>query len=373
MARNTWIGFISGAGLTALVAWSLGLGGKPTPPESSEPSARRVVTARVEMGAAALPVRFPTVTRARDRAHLSLTLAGRLVGRPVRVGENVVPGQVVARLDPQPFRHQLAAREGALAQVRAQWRQATRDAERSAALSAAGATGAEEREKTEAGAASLRAQLSQLEAQVEEARRQLREATLRAPFAAVVTDVHRHAGEFAAPGEPVVSLTGAATVEAELRLPETWRTHLVLGQVLEAWQVLPQPQTHRATVVSIGQAANGPAELFPVLLSLPAELPPGISLEVALPRPSHNGPTVPVAAVISPAGHDPFVFRVSGGRAERVPVLVRGLAGHRAEVVADLTPADRVIIAGQAALLEGDAVFERRQPEATTTAARSRP
>ena len=55
-------------------------------------------------------------------------------------------------------------------------------------------------------------------------------------------------------------------------------------------------------------------------------------------------------------GGAPFVFRVRDGRAERVPIQVHGVAGQQVVVDGALRADDRVIVAGHAALLDGDAV-----------------
>ena len=50
--------------------------------------------------------------RARDEVNLAFRLDGRMIERPVHVGETVAAGQVIARLDPQIQQNALRRRAG---------------------------------------------------------------------------------------------------------------------------------------------------------------------------------------------------------------------------------------------------------------------
>jgi multidrug efflux pump subunit AcrA (membrane-fusion protein) len=93
-----------------------------------------------------------------------------------------------------------------------------------------------------------------------------------------------------------------------------------------------------------------------VVLEDAAGVVPGITAEVELSLAAEARPAVPLAAVIDPGGSHAAVFRVSGGRVERVPVEVRELVGSRVTVEARLAPGDLVVVAGHASLVDGEAV-----------------
>src|SRR5678815_59554 len=71
---------------------------KPAPPPSQ---ARPVRTVTVEQRAGGEIVSLTGQVRAKDQASLAFRLDGRMIERPVNVGDVVGTGQVVGRLDPQ--------------------------------------------------------------------------------------------------------------------------------------------------------------------------------------------------------------------------------------------------------------------------------
>ena len=93
--------------------------------------ARQVRTVTIEHGAEGEIVSLTGHVRAKDEVSLAFRLDGRMIERPVHVGDVLKPGQVVARLDPQipdnalrSAEANLASMEAVLAQARLTfWRQ----------------------------------------------------------------------------------------------------------------------------------------------------------------------------------------------------------------------------------------------------------
>ncbi|MEL7061989.1 MAG: biotin/lipoyl-binding protein, partial [Acidobacteriota bacterium] len=148
---------------------------------------KRVEAARVDAAAARRSLRFSGVVRAVDRATLAFAIGGRMIARPVEVGDRVARGDVVARLDPRELDNAVAGAEGALAELEARREQARRDLERVEALVAAKAATSEERERTAAGLEAVAAGEDSARARLSEARRLRDEGVLRAPFAGTIT------------------------------------------------------------------------------------------------------------------------------------------------------------------------------------------
>lgn len=359
---SSFLGRVSIAGvLGGALGWAaLGGSSRAEAPPRVQPI---VETAAVEIAGPA-EVRFAVVTRAVDRARVGFTMPGRVVARPVKVGDAVRAGQVIARLDPAPFANAVASQRATRAQVAARLDQAKRDEARSVGLATAGAAGSEELEKTRSGVRTLQAQLDQIDAGLEEAKRRQRESTLKAPFAGVVTDVFLEAGELTGAGQPIVAVAGAGSTEAELRLPAAWRDAVAVGDHIRARSALDRAAKPIDVVVaSRGLVSDGPGRLFPVRLTFPEGTGAGRDFDVFLARPEADAPSVPSAAVTSPVGRGTFVYVVKDERAHRVPVEVRRLVGDRAVVRGEVAAGDRVVVAGHAALLDDDVVVERRLDE----------
>ena len=78
-------------------------------------SARPVRTVTIERSADGETVSLTGQIRAKDEVSLAFRLDGRMIERPVNVGDVLKPGQVVARLDPQNQQNALRSAQANLA------------------------------------------------------------------------------------------------------------------------------------------------------------------------------------------------------------------------------------------------------------------
>ncbi len=345
-------------GVTLLATAAVMTAWPEQPPREPEPApALRVVTAPVEATDAGRNVRLAGVTRAADRASLAFTLPARLAERSVEVGDAVVAGQVLARLDDAEVRLAERAAAAALTELEARLEQARRDAGRVERLAAARAATAEEMEQVQAATAALGAARDAAAARADDARRRVVESTLTAPFAGTVVAVHLEPGEWAAPGAPIVELAGRGPLEVVVEAPEAIRARLASGQPV----VIRLPFLDRSVdgrVTAVADAAAGAGGLFPVEVSLGADdgIVPGLAAEVALALAPRPALTVPLEAVVNPGATSPAVFRIADGHAVRVPVTLGEVVGDRVTVRGELAAGDRVAVAGHTVLASGDRV-----------------
>src|SRR6202140_1021168 len=84
--------------LATLIAAAVTGCDKPPPPAAQVRPVRAVT---VERGADGETVSLTGQVRAKDQVNLAFRLDGRMIERPVHVGDVLTAGQVVARLDPQ--------------------------------------------------------------------------------------------------------------------------------------------------------------------------------------------------------------------------------------------------------------------------------
>jgi len=73
---------------------------------------------------------LPGRARAFNEVDLSFRVAGPLIGRPVNVGDQVLRGDLVARIDPQDYQVELANAEGQLDNAKATLTRTQADLER---------------------------------------------------------------------------------------------------------------------------------------------------------------------------------------------------------------------------------------------------
>jgi membrane fusion protein, multidrug efflux system len=200
-----------------LIAATVASCDKPAPPASQ---ARPVRAVAVERDAEGETVSLTGHIRAKDQASLAFRLDGRMIERPVNVGEVLKAGQVVARLDPQIQKNGLNTAQANLASVEALLVQARLTFGRQQQLVKDGWTSRanfdEARQKLE----SIQAQVDAAQAQVRTAQEQLSYTVLSADGPGAVTAVGAEPGEVVHAGKMVVELARQGGRDAVFDVPE---------------------------------------------------------------------------------------------------------------------------------------------------------
>jgi RND family efflux transporter MFP subunit len=183
-------------GLAALAALLTACSPEPAP---VAPNVRPAYVVEVRTGGGEA-LEWAGEVRAARRAELGFAVAGRVAAVAVEVGDAVRAGQVLARLDEQPLRAQLAAAAAEQARAEAQQAEARQRWQRLSTARQAGAASAAEAGAAQAELATAEAALQAAQAQRALAAWQLEQATLRAPMAGVVGARQLEPGRAPAPG-----------------------------------------------------------------------------------------------------------------------------------------------------------------------------
>ena len=345
------------AAIAAGLWWTYTVPATALAPPSERPQQPLVRTVAVEPAAPEVLRTFHGVTQASDAAALAFPQGGRLTTVVVEVGQQLAAGDVIATLDDQPLRN---AVQGAVAQVdelTAQRAQVERDLNRAQSLlqSELGTEAAVE--QNQAALQRLDAAIAGARTQLQEARRMERETTLRAPWAGTVTDVMLQAGEVAAPGAPVIMLSGQTGLEVRFDVPENVVSQLRDEQpVAVSFPMAGIPEI-AARMTRVTRANSVTGGLFAVTVVLPIETPPeliaGMRAQVNLTLDAPGGSQVPVAAVVSPTGEHAQVWVVRDNVAHAVLVEPLRMIGDRVVVHGEFLPGDEVIEAGVHRVAEG--------------------
>ncbi|MBV8063002.1 MAG: efflux RND transporter periplasmic adaptor subunit [Nevskia sp.] len=270
------------------------------------------------------------------------------------VGTPVKQGEVVARLDTAQLslqRTELAARV-----TRAQFalKQAQREYER---LSAAGdAITREQLDLQENSRDLARSDLEIAKATQHELEEKLSRMQFRAPFTGVVVERVKRAGEYAAIGDVVARLAGNGGLEIHLFMPLRHVRAIVPGGEVA---VHLEGNDARAPVKSVVPVGDAKSQSFEIVLDaqriepLPAvgalvyaDLPLGTPQQLlAVPRD---------ALIIRAEGMS--VFRVQGGKAEKVTVKPGVADGDWIAVDGGLVAGDKVVTRGGESLHDQDKV-----------------
>ncbi|MGA0848825.1 MAG: efflux RND transporter periplasmic adaptor subunit [Chthoniobacterales bacterium] len=359
---------------------------------------------------------FPGRVDASKQVELTFQVPGLLIDLPVREGQRVAQGDLVARLRPDEFQARLDALQGQLARARAdlQALQAGARPEEQlrleAQLRSADATLANARvdldranqllrsqtisrlefdradtafrvalENREAARASLdksltgreedilakQSEIAGLEARVVEAGIQLADTTLTAPYAGVIARRFVEQGQSIRAKQPVVKFQDVEEIEIAVDVPESvmasaLRTADITGLTAE-FSAAPG-RVFPVQVREIAQRADPVTQTFNVRVAMqtPTDLNllPGMTATVTMNyrRAEVLGPNiaVPVAAVVQDAAGASTVWIVGPDQTVTARTVRTGaVSGGLVQITEGLQPGDRIAAAGASHLREG--------------------
>lgn len=215
-------------------------------------------------------VRFSGTVAPSRQVDLSAQVSGIAEQVLVRAGESVTEGQILVQIATADLGLQLEAQQASLASTRVQLDSARAALERANALSASGVASRTALDDAQSQVDVLAASLRSLETQVRLAQSNLDRATIRAPFAGVVSSRAVEEGQLVSAGARVVSLVDLSTVTIEAVAPLIDTLDLAVGQ--SALLQLPGGERRselRATIDRINPIAESGTRSIKFYLTLP--------------------------------------------------------------------------------------------------------
>jgi RND family efflux transporter MFP subunit len=201
----------------ALISSTVAGCNQPTPTTSA---ARPVRTTTVERPLEGETISLTGQVRAKDQVNLAFRLDGRMVERPVNVGDVLTAGQVVARLDPQNQQNALQSAQANLTSAEAALTQAQLTFSRQQDLIEHGWTPRAKFDESQQALVAAQAQVDSAQAQVRIAQNQLSYTGLSADAAGAITAVGAEPGEVIHAGQMVVQLAQQGGRDAVFDVPE---------------------------------------------------------------------------------------------------------------------------------------------------------
>ncbi len=363
---------------------------------------------------------YPAIALASQESEVSFRVSGQVVELPVRASQSVAEGDVVAQLDTRDFeaaierlesqRDQAVAElsalrtgarpeeitrlEAAVEASQAEVDQARLQFERTQELVTRGVAPASQLEQQEAALrvaeAQLTSQLEQLaigmvggrpeeilaaeaalrglEVQIEGARDDLADATLRAPFYGVVArrDIENFTNINA--GQSVALIQNLSTVHVEFDIPGADIVALMARGAENVtseveFDALPD-QRFDAELVEFSTQADAATQTYRgrVSVALPdgAVILPGMVARVisTVPNTDVSAVSVPLTALGADAGSAPFVWIVDpeANTVSEQPVTLGEATGESVFVLEGLQEGDTVVTAGVSQLMSGMAI-----------------
>lgn len=290
---------------------------------------------------------------AKQTVDLSFQTGGELAQLPVVEGSAIQKGDLVAQLDLDPF-------ERAVARAELSLQQAQRDAARSAKLQQA-------RTLSQAQAEAAQTQAELAEIALRDARAALEDATLHAPFDAVVSSRNVENYSAISAGMPVARLLDMSELRIHINVPEVLVRSFDASLPTEITAVLtglkdPIPVNiveFKAEASQVGQTyeltlALDPDKTGPVL--------PGTSATVSIKVYADvDGAVLPASAIKINAdkSFSVFIYEPAGadqGTVREVAVQVKPAQDGKSFVVSGLPAKGEVVAAGVAQLHDGETV-----------------
>ena len=354
----------------ALVACS-----KPEPPP--EPI-RAVKLLTVGVADLNLSSEFAGDLRARTESRLGFRVGGKLLQRPVEVGQRVQTGTLLAQLDGSDLALASQAAQAMVSAALTQRNLAAADLKRFTDLKSQGFVSGAEIERRQATLQAAEASLRQAQAQGSVQGNQVGYARLLADGPGVVLAVEAEVGQVVAAGAAVVRIARDGARDVVFVVPEDRLAQLRPGLVAQVrlWAsgaaassgVTPDAgqQPLPGVVREIAAVADPLTRTYQVRLALPdaAQVPLGSTAYVTLPAPTGalaQAIKLPTSALMQDAaqgrsGSAVWVFDAASSTVQLRPVVVAGADGNEAVIASGLEPGEEVVVAGVHVLAPGQKV-----------------
>jgi RND family efflux transporter MFP subunit len=328
-------------------------------PEARAPEPVRPVLSTVLRPAASGGTVAVGTVQPRYQTNLGFRVLGRLVARPVNVGDLVAEGQTIAEVDPTALELAVRSAKAELSKGEALLENAVGTEQRKRILIKTGATTRQTLDDAEQLRAGAQASTARARANLTKAIEQLGYAQLKADFAGIVTAVGAEVGQVVSPGQSVVTVARLDVREAVVDIGADFSVPLTVGlPFIVSLQLLPAVQV-QGQIREIAPQADSVTRMRRVRIGLndpPESFRLGTTI-TARPGDDHSSVLrVPVSAVLKQGGEAfVWVIDVPGSTVSLRKVgLSEDEAGIR--VTGGLTAGERIVTAGIHSLKPGQQV-----------------
>lgn len=334
---------------------------------------RAVRTLRIESSGSSIAREFSGEVKARLESQLSFRVPGKLLTRPVNLGDAVKAGQVLAQLDPTDLSLAQQAASAALAAAQAQSTQAQADFQRFQKLKEQGFVSSAMTEQYLTAMKSAQAAQAQAKANASVQGNQAAYSQLRADGSGVITAISSEPGQVVAAGMPVVTLAHDGPRDVVFFVPDDMGpvVRRLVGQN-QGIKVRPWGANEwaPATVREVAAAADGMTRTLQVKAEIIGKaVNLGQTAAVSLPVPSRigQGLLLPLEALGEDQGQS-FVWLLdpSTMMVKRQVVKTAEVSGNLILVAAGLQAGQEVVTAGVHVLAPGQKVKRLQSTESSS-------
>jgi len=342
------------AGICAVALLTTGCKQEPVAQEPIRPVLSTVIEPTLSSSATAVGTVEP-----RFKTDLSFRVLGRLIARPINVGDSVTKGEIVASIDSTALELAVRSAKAELARSEAQLANATATEQRQRTLIATATTSKQTLDNAVQVRAGAEASVARAKTNLTKALEQLGYAQVKADFAGVVTAVGADVGQVVSPGQTIVSIARPNIREAVVDIGPDFPGPLRIGMAFAvSLQLLPAVKVE-GLIREIAPQADPVTRTQRVRIALndpPPTFRLGSTITAQLVSDQHSLLHVPESAVLAKSDEH-FVWIVDASTntvSERKVHVLQEEAGI--QVVAGLDAGTRIVTAGIHSLKSGQRV-----------------
>lgn len=292
------------------------------------------------------------VVEAIKSSSIAPQVAGNITVLPVKAGDAVKSGQLLARIDPRIASQQVLANDAQVAAARAQLSAARQEFERKRRLHDQQYISQAAFERAESAYKTAEAQTKAQLAQAGMAHVQTGLHTINAPYAGLVADVMVEQGDMAMPGQPLLTVYDPKAMRVVINVPQSQLSALAHEEnvVVMIPAAVESERKLLGTQVTILPVADAVSNMVKVRVTLPQNLisiRPGMFARANLPiadKVVKGQIYVPERAVIRRSELSAVYVVDNKGRPQLRQVRPGRVSGEHVEIFSGLQAGERIAI-----------------------------
>lgn len=357
--KPSWMGRLVGLVVVVAAVYAVFFVEWGTTTHEVPPPIRPLKTLVIESSFSSTSRKLPGKVKANREVDLAFQVAGPLIELPVKAGDEVAEGALLARIDPRDFQNTLTSAEAQFNEARMLW-------ERMQKLYQEGNAGEVEFEEN-------KRKFNVAKANVDQARKDLDDTFLRAKFGGVIANTFVKNFENVQAKQQILSLQDVANIDIEVNVPEQGVAlrlkDINKPRLIATFEYLPDRE-FAVTLKEFSTEADPLTQTYAVTVSMPApedvSILPGMTATINVHWPQDtdtvdSGYAVPIDAVPIDELGKYYVWIVRQDQSDswavhRVDVTVGEMMQNEILVTAGLKTGDRIATAGVSFLQEGQRV-----------------
>jgi RND family efflux transporter MFP subunit len=293
------------------------------------------------------------------RSMVAAEVSGSVKDFPVREGDFVKKGQVLAKLRSTNLVLRLRAAEATREKVVSNLIFAEKELDRYTRLKETDSVAQSSYDKALDTFKSLQSELARTEAEIEVLKDDIRNKTIVAPFTGFVAEEHTQVGEWLNVGSPVVTLLGTRHIRIMVDVPERYAIQLSQDSPVRVVVTSLSNDNFSGKISAVLPEGDTDARTFPVRIELAnpdLKIKSGMEARATFSLGTKKmALLVPKDAIVT-AGTNRIVYVVTDGAAQPAPVQITGYYDGNVAVQGPLKPGATVVIRGNERLRPGQPV-----------------